>query len=180
MPLKRAIVLASWVLFVLACREEPPEVAIAVAIPEVVRETREVALFFESPNLLLVPELRQLEIPGIDYEAAGPVLEELIRGPSNPDAPRLLPEDTEVLAVYFLPNGFVVVDLGGTTLAEGWNTGSHEELMAVYGVVQTLVENFESAQRVRILVNGQPSQTLAGHIAIDRFLPSNPAVLGNP
>jgi hypothetical protein len=71
------------------------------------------------------------------------------------------------------------VDLGGATLTQGWGTGSHEELMAVYSVVQTVMANFPEAKRVRILVNGEPAETLAGHINIQRALSPSAAYLAH-
>ncbi|MGZ8853635.1 MAG: GerMN domain-containing protein, partial [Thermoanaerobaculia bacterium] len=77
---------------------------------------------------------------------------------------------------YLLPEGTVLVDLGGPTLTNGWETGSHQELMAVYSLVQTMVANFPEARRVRILVNGAPAETLGGHVALARSLTPLPSL----
>jgi Sporulation and spore germination len=69
-----------------------------------------------------------------------------------------------------LPDGTASVDLGGATLTSGWGTGTHEELMAVYSVVQTVTANFPEAKRVRLLINGEPAETLAGHIWLGKSL----------
>ncbi len=176
MPLKRALMILGVVVLVLSCQPEPNEPAARVAT-EVVREPREVVLYFESSKLRLEPEKRSMELPDKDYEAAGPLLQALLRGSEDPDVPRTFPDDAVVLAVYFLPQGLVVVDLGGPTLSQGWNTGSHTEMMAVYSLIQTLVSNFDGVSSVRILISGQPAQTLAGHIAIDHFLRPNPSLV---
>lgn len=143
-------------------------------------KTRSVTLYFESPSLLLAPEKRELSLPEETGPALQPVIEQLLEGSSNAAIPALFPPDTVVRGAYLLADGTAVIDLGGGTLAEGWNTGSHTEMMAVYSVVQTLVENFEEVGRVRILVNGQPAQTLAGHIAIDRPLRPMKSLLAAP
>jgi hypothetical protein len=42
--------------------------------------------------------------------------------------------------------------------------------MAVYSIVETVTANFPEAKKVRVLINGSPAETLAGHIALDRSL----------
>lgn len=138
---------------------------------------RTVRLYYESPQLLLVPEERNLQLPQSPAGAMSLVSRELVKGSANPAVPRLLPADTVVRGAFLLPDGTAFVDLGGTTLTNGWAAGSHEELMAVYSIVQTITVNFPEAKRVRILVNGVPAETLAGHIALDRALTQNRALV---
>ena len=47
--------------------------------------------------------------------------------------------------------------------------------MAVYSVVQTVTANLPQAKRVRILVNDEPAETLAGHVNLSRPLVPSPA-----
>ena len=131
---------------------------------------RVVTLYFESPEMLLAPETRTVEVPENEAAALSAVLRELLKGSSNVGVPNVFPPDSEVRATYLLPDGTAVIDLGGPSLTDGWNTGSHTEMMAVYSIVQTLMANFPSVRRVRFVVNGQPAETLAGHIRIDRPL----------
>jgi len=129
-----------------------------------------VKLYFESPDLLLVAETRNLALPASPAGALSATVRELFKGSANAAVPRPFPADTVVRAAYLLPDGTAFVDLGGPTLTQGWGTGSHEELMAVYSVVQTVTANFPEAKRVRLLVNGEPAETLAGHIDLARAL----------
>jgi spore germination protein GerM len=131
---------------------------------------RTVKLFFESPDLLLAAETRNLALPQSPAGALSVTVRELFKGSANSTVPRPFPADTIVRAAYLLPDGTAFVDLGGATLTQGWGTGSHAELMAVYSVVQTITANFPEAKRVRILVNGEPAETLAGHINLARAL----------
>ncbi|MEO8219078.1 MAG: GerMN domain-containing protein, partial [Acidobacteriota bacterium] len=119
-------------------------------------------LYFESPAMLLVAEPRNLQLPQNAAGAIPIVVRELLKGPVNPALTRAYPEDTFVRGAFLLPDGTVFVDLGGATLTRGWATGSHEELMAVYSMIQTLAANFVEVKRVRILVNGVVAETLAG------------------
>lgn len=174
------IVFVAAFLVLASCRSEKKTVENAIALANKV-SSRTITLFFESPEGL-VPEQRTLPLPESDAAALSLVAKELLKGSANESIPRPLPEDSVIRAAYLLPEGLAVVDVGGPTLAGGWNTGSHGEMIAVYSLVQTIVSNFPSVQRVRILVNGQPEQTLAGHIEIDRSLRPLQALLraGSP
>jgi hypothetical protein len=147
---------------------------------------RMVRLYYESPQMLLVAEPRNIALPESPAAAIPMVVRELMKGPAAPPAAtpaapanalRLFPADTVVRGAYLLPGGTVVVDLGGTTLTQGWGTGSHQELMAAESLVQTLTANFAEAQRVRIVVNGTPAETLAGHVSLGRSLVPMPALV---
>jgi hypothetical protein len=131
---------------------------------------RAARLYFEGPSLLLMTEQRNVQAPQNPAGAMAVVVRELFKGPANPGFARAFPADTVVRGAFLLPDGTGFVDLGGATLTQGWATGSHEELMAVYSLVQTISANFPEAKRVRILVNGTPAETLAGHVALDRSL----------
>lgn len=140
-------------------------------------EVRAVRVYFESPNMLLIAEPRNLPLPENPAAAIPAVLRELTKGPSNANLARLLPADTVVRAAYMLPDGTAFVDLGGPTLTAGWGTGTHEELMAVYSLVQTVTANFAEAKRVRVLVNGEPAETLGGHIWLGKSLQPMPLLV---
>ena len=78
---------------------------------------------------------------------------------------------------YLLPGGTVVVDLGGPTLSQGWGTGSHQELMAALSLVQTVSANFTEGRRVRVLINGSPAETLAGHVSLIKSIEPMPVMV---
>lgn len=139
---------------------------------------RAVRLYFEAPNMLLVPETRSMELPENPAGAIALVVRELFKGSATPTVPRLFPAGTVVRGTYLLPDGSVLVDLGGPVLVEGWGTGSHGEMMAVYSVVQTITTNFAEAKRVRFLINGEPAETLGGHIAVNKALLPKPDLVG--
>jgi spore germination protein GerM len=131
---------------------------------------RPVTLFYEGPEMLLVREVRNVPLPENPAGALSIVTRELLKGSANAGVPPIFPRDTVVRATFLLPDGTAFIDLGGPTLAQGWGTGSHEELMAVYSVVQTVTTNFPDAKRVRILINDEPAETLAGHVNLSRAL----------
>ncbi len=157
-----------------ACREKKPLTANLNVENKV--EVRSVDLYFESPDMLLVPEHRDVALPENPAAAMPMVVRELMKGSANTSVPGLFPADAIVRAAYLLPDGTVLVDLGGPTLTDGWATGSHQELMAIYSLVQTVVANFAEAKRVRILLNGAPAETLGGHVSLARSLTPMPSL----
>ena len=134
--------------------------------PEAVNRVaaRPVVLYFEGPAGRLVPETRELPLPPGEAASLRPVVEALIGGSANAAVPDLFPEKTFVRGAFLLPEGTAVVDLGGETLQAGWNAGSREEMLAAYGIVQTLVANFGQIRRVHILIGGEVAPTLGGHL----------------
>lgn len=151
-----------------ACKKkEKPAANLAAENKVAVRAVR---LFYESPQMMLVAEPRNIALPESSAGALPIVVRELMKGPSTLGALRLFPQDTVVRGVYLLPGGTVIVDLGGTTLSQGWGTGSHQELMAAYSLAQTVSANFTEGRRVRILINGGPAETLAGHVSLVKSL----------
>ena len=136
-----------------------------------------VSLYFEGPDLLLWSEVRQLPVPANDAAAVSVVVNELLKGSANTAVARPFPADATLRAAYLLPDGNAIIDLGGPTLSGGWNAGSHQEMMAVYAMVQTIASNFPQVRRVRLLINGEPAETLAGHIALSHPLAPLPALV---
>ena len=159
-----------------ACKGKPAQLSSNLAAENKVA-VRPVTLYYQGLDMLLGPEQRNVALPENPAAAMPAVVRELIKPPATPNRARSFPRDTVVRAAYLLPDGTAFVDLGGPTLTQGWGTGSHEELIAVYAVVQTVTANFPEAKRVRILVNGEPAETLAGHVNIARSLAPVPSLV---
>jgi hypothetical protein len=134
-------------------------------------ELRPVTFFYERSDMYLGGVQRSLPLAENHAAAIKDVMKELVK--SSP----VFPRDSVVRAAFLLPDGTAFVDLGGPTLTNGWGTGSHEELMAVYSIVSTVTNNFPEAKRVRILVNGEPAETLAGHVSLRQALVPMPSLV---
>jgi hypothetical protein len=173
---RRLLVLALVIISASACKEKKQPLSPNLNVANKVA-MRTVSLYYESPDLLLAPERRDLPLPENPAGALDLVMRELVKGSANASVPRLLPADTLIRGTYLLPDGTAFVDLGGPTLTQGWATGSHQELMAVYSVVQTVTANFPEAKRVRMLVNGEPAETLGGHVSLARSFAPQPSVI---
>lgn len=170
--MRRAAVLAAALLALAGACRKPSK---APLTPNLAVENkvaiRPVTLFLEAPNMLLGRVQRSLPLPENPAAALPVVMRELVKTSG------VFPRDCIVRATFLLPDGTAFVDLGGPTLQGGWGTGSHEELMAVYSIVSTVTTNFPEVKRVRILVNGEPAETLAGHVSLKRSLTPMPSLL---
>ncbi|HEX6971035.1 MAG TPA: GerMN domain-containing protein [Limnochordia bacterium] len=120
----------------------------------------EVVLYFASPDAKrLVPQRRR--VPRWRAHPRGALLE-LFAGPAA-GSPLIatLPPDQRLLD-FSLQGSVAVVDLGGElrTAAAAGTTG---EALAVFSIVYTLTE-WPQIRAVRILIDGEPVATLAGHL----------------
>lgn len=97
----------------------------------------------------------------IGPENASIIIEELIKGPSQADSFRVLPEGTELISyAYDAGEKLVTLDLGGKIREV---RGSAGEIFAVYSLVNSLAE-IDGIEKVQILIEGQVVESLAGHI----------------
>jgi hypothetical protein len=174
---KRPVVaLAALLLIAGACKQKGETPANLNAANKVTM--RMVRLYYESAQMQLTAETRNVALPESSAGAVPMVVRELMKGPAMPASLRLFPADTVVRGAYLLPGGTVIVDLGGPTLTQGWGTGTHQELMAVYSLVHTVTANFPAeAKSVRVLINGTPAETLGGHVALAKSLVPMPSLV---
>jgi len=93
------------------------------------------------------------------------LFEELARGPTRPGLIRVLPPRIQLRNGFLMPSGEVVLDLA---VDSGLSFGSADELSLVSTLVDTMLQNVANTQRVRILVNGEPAESLGGHVDLTR------------
>ncbi len=121
-----------------------------------------VTLFFAAPDDSgLVREGREIDACDDQADCVAEVIGELASGPLGELGPTL-PATTVVHGVR-AEGDLAVVDLG-REIVEGLPGGSHAELLAVYSMVDTIAVNFPRVRRVAFLIDGEPAQTLKGHI----------------
>ena len=138
------------------------------APPTTPAETVRVTLFFpREEDAKLSAEERDIGKPagaGVYLKA---LFSELQRGPKRPGLIGVLPPKIQLRNAFLLPEGLVVLDLAvDAALA----FGSEEELTIVAALVDTVLQNVADTSRVRILVNGEPAETLGGHVDLTRPL----------
>jgi len=95
-------------------------------------------------------------------ERARVALETLITGAPTPEQ-RVLPLETSLLAFYLLPNGTAVADFSDA-LSHELPSGIASEQLALDAITQTLHAAVPQVGRLRILIDGQEAETLAGHV----------------
>lgn len=78
-----------------------------------------------------------------------------------------LPRGTVIREVWVSPAGIAYVDLP-RNFPSTLDQGSQAELFAVYGMVGTLTASFPNISAVQFLVDGQPIDTLVGHLDLSQ------------
>lgn len=137
-------------------------------------------LYFGGPTNFddsLMPEVR--EVSGLSSmsatDALTAVMHSLIAGPGKDSILQpTIPRGT-VLRWVRLEGDVASVNLSVEFVSNHWG-GSRAEEMTVYSIVNTLTE-FAYVKRVRLLVEGKPIQSIAGHIDIDEPLVRNLSIV---
>jgi spore germination protein GerM len=131
-------------------------------------ETVRITLYFpSSADGKLRPEPRDIPRPSGPGPYLRSIYEELQRGPTTDGLIAPLPPKLQLRNAFLLPDGEVVLDLA---VDAGLAFGSDEELAVVASLVNTVLQNVADTQRVRILKNGEPAETLGGHVDLTRPL----------
>lgn len=129
-------------------------------------------LYFSDPDeQFLKVEERVLPTYQATLKNARAAIEALISGPKEALS-RTIPEGTRLLSIYLMPEGTAYVDFD-ETITEKHPGGSASELLTIYSIVNTLALNFAEIDRVKILIRGRESETLAGHISIQKPFEAN-------
>ncbi|MFP3998318.1 MAG: GerMN domain-containing protein [Desulfobacterales bacterium] len=144
---------------------------LAVFLPDAgCREPEEpVFLYFADPETgYLAGEPRRIEPSEENTAFYAKIAEALLAGPEK-DLDPVFPNKTELLAIYEVSDKTVFVDLSDDA-AIRHPRGVRSELLSVYSIVNTLVLNCRGIEAVKILVEGNETETLAGHVDISRPL----------
>jgi len=138
------------------------------ATPVPPAETVRVTLYFPDQNgMLLHPEERDIPKPAAGSLFLRALFGELQKGPTLPGLIGVIPPKMQLRNAFLLREGEVVLDLA---VDAGLTFGSDEELSIVAALVDTTLQNVAETSRVRILVNGEPAETLGGHVDLTRPL----------
>lgn len=152
-------------------RVSPPAAAVLTPAPGAAatpNPTIRVTLFFPgSQDGKLQPEERDIPRPSGAGAFLKTLFEELHRGPHREGLLTALPEKIALRNAFLIAEGTVVLDLA---VDASLTFGSDEELTIVASLVDTVLQNVADTTRVRILVNGEPAETLGGHVDLTRPL----------
>ncbi len=146
---------------------------------EVVKEKKEVVLYFSNPEgEYLVGERRKISKKKELREEARELLNELIKGPSGKLIPTLPPR-TKCLSVLVNEKGLAKVNFD-QSLIKDHPGGSSAEILTAFSIVHSLTQNYPEIKKVQILVNGRPIETLSGHLSLKNPLSPNPNLIRKP
>jgi len=124
-----------------------------------------------SPDTL-EPNTVELNLSADVEKRAKQLITALIeRAPSQ--IQRTLPADAVLLQFYLLSDGTAIADFSEALEAE-MPSGILNEELAVDSIVRTLGANLSSVHRIKFLVRGQDSETLAGHLDLSDFFSVSP------
>jgi hypothetical protein len=116
--------------------------------------------------------LRQSQVsvamPAERSERDRAVLRTLLQQYLKPGSPHLVGPASEVRSVYVMNDDTAIVDTN-SAFADAHPSGVLAEELTVASLVVTLNANDSKIARVKILVNGQERDTLAGHADLRRF-----------
>lgn len=163
-------------------RHDPEEgpVVEAPGLEVVDGPTATIELHFAGPEGELRTEQREIPVQGDLVALIERVVEELLVGPASEDLLPALPPEFTVSWVHLNEAGVVYVDLefAGEGSFPAW--GSHQEMLAVFSVVNSLFANTPEISSVILLRNGQQHPTFAGHLDTSRPLLANNQLVATP
>ena len=129
-----------------------------------------VTLFFPSTVVEGLLEEEEFNIHSAEEVSveAKQIIAGLIEG-SHSGFGQVLPPETKLREIYMMESGLMVVDLTRevSALHPGGVTG---EVSSIYSVVNSLTLNLPAVRKVKILVEGAETETLAGHVDLRRPL----------
>ncbi|MDI6601467.1 MAG: GerMN domain-containing protein [Thermoanaerobacteraceae bacterium] len=129
-------------------------------------------LYFSDANAeYLVPEMRTVDESKSPAEG---IIKELIKGPTRSDLTKTIPEGTKLISLE-INNGIAYVNFSKEFKENHWG-GSAGETMTLYSVVDSLTE-LPDIKKVQFLIEGNKTDTLAGHYDILNPLDRDPTLI---
>jgi len=137
--------------------------------PPVAGPTAQVTLFVAHDNNGSVrAESAQIPMPSGRQERAEALLRSLLSIYLDKSSPHPLGAGADVRAVFLVDPGVAVVDLNGA-FADTHRSGVLVEELTVVSLIHTISANTPGILKVKILVDGQERDTLAGHADLSSF-----------
>ncbi len=118
--------------------------------------------YADKDNSNLTSETRSLINPEDPAKFGKAIITALLRGPKN-ELTRTIPQRTSLRAFFIASDGTAYVDLS-ENISENHPGGIKSEIITIYSIVNTLILNVEAIKKVKLLINGLETDTLAGHI----------------
>ncbi|MBI5117721.1 GerMN domain-containing protein [Candidatus Poribacteria bacterium] len=165
------MVLAGFAFKLLKEFSHPPgrRASVQAPVPPPDMKERAVKLYFMDEDAAgLVAEKRSVDLGAGGAVDGAAIISELIKGPESGDHFASIPPGVRLLSAYELGDT-LILDFT-RELQTNHPGGSAGELATVYSIVNTVTENLRGINKVQILIEGEETETLAGHIDIRRPL----------
>jgi len=118
--------------------------------------------YADKNNSNLTSEPRPLINPEDPAKFGKVIITALLKGPRS-DLTRTIPEKTALRAFFITSDGTAYVDLSDN-ISGNHPGGIKSEIITIYSIVNTLILNVEAIKKVKLLINGLETDTLAGHV----------------
>lgn len=137
--------------------------------PPVSGPTEQVTLYvaYDDSGVLRAQSAR-IPLPAGRQQRAEELLRALLDLYLGQPSPHPLAAGAEVRNVYLVEPGLAVIDVN-PAFADGHRSGVLVEELTIASLVQTLSANIPGIARIKILVNGNQRETLAGHADLSDF-----------
>jgi len=154
-------------LLLLAACDEPVNQGQSMSEPAVKTsrsgDDRVVHLYFANKDhSVLMAEQRSMPASTQSEMAGMRIIQALLEGPKQ-RLERTIPAETHLRSFYILDNRTAYVDLSNE-IREHHPGGARSELLTVFSIVNSLTMNLTEIETVKILIEGQETTTLAGHM----------------
>ncbi len=137
--------------------------------PPVAGPSEQVTLFVAHDNDgSLRAESAQIPMPSGRQQRAEELLRALLSLYLDKSSPHVLGAGAEVRAVFLVDPGVVVIDLN-SAFADKHRSGVLVEELTIASLIHTISANTPGIQKVKILVDGNERDTLAGHADLSSF-----------
>ncbi len=126
---------------------------------------RKVHLYFaDRKGRYLQAEERKIEAKDTN-SAITAIIDALLEGPDNSKLVSTMPAGSQLLHTFVTDDGTAYVDFSPelSNLHPGGVTAAR---LTLYSIVNSLVLNLETVERVQLLLEGKPAPTLGGHLDI--------------
>jgi len=171
-----SVALALILLLALLLRKKPAEfeperLSKTAASGGGIAEFMKVKLFYLSEtSSYMQPVFREIEVPEYREELYKKFISLLLAGDSGHITP--VPGGVELRSLYYLDKKEMLVLDFNELLGTSFPGGTTAELEFIYFLVDNLCFNFREIKKVKFLIGGNESKTLAGHIDLEKpFFP---------
>jgi hypothetical protein len=117
---------------------------------------------------MLRAQSAQIPMPSARQQRAEELMRALVQLYLEKNSPHPLPPGSEIRSVYLVDPGLAVIDVNAA-FADGHRSGILPEDLTIASLIQTISANIAGISRVKILVEGNQRETLAGHADLSHF-----------